>query len=161
MAKKKELTPEELEQQADALLAAADAAEAEVKPTKKASKKATAEAAAATPHVMTDEEAKKADLKFARDYLGLNPREGFNWGIIRGGMGSVAKLFVAQMQDYLELGKGHRLNTPGTTEGNWQWRMLEGEASDKLAKRIFEMSVLYGRTEQSVEEKKTETKKAE
>ena len=108
-----------------------------------------------------DEEAKKADLKFARDYLGLNPREGFNWGIIRGGMSSVAKLFVAQMQDYLELGKGHRLNTPGTSEGNWQWRMLEGEASAKLAKRIFDLSVLYGRTEQPVEEKKTETKKAE
>ena len=51
--------------------------------------------------------------------------------------------------------------TPGTTEGNWQWRMLEGEASDKLAKRIFALSVLYGRTEQSVEEKKSETKKAE
>ena len=76
-------------------------------------------------------------------------------------MSSVAKLFVAQMQDYLELGKGHRLNTPGTSEGNWQWRMLEGEASDKLAKRIFDLSVLYGRTEQPVEEKKTETKKAE
>ena len=60
MAKKKELTPEELEQQADALLAAADAAEAEVKPTKKASKKAAAEAAAATPHGRTHAEAKKA-----------------------------------------------------------------------------------------------------
>ena len=60
MAKKKELTPEELELQADAFLAAADAAEAEGKASKKSGKKA-AEAAEA-PRVMTDEEAKKAGI---------------------------------------------------------------------------------------------------
>ena len=94
--------------------------------------------------------AKKDDLKFARDYLGLKPREGFNWGVIRGGMGSVACLFVAQMQDYLEQGKGHRINTPGTASGNWQWRMLPDEASDKLAKRIFDMAVMYDRAQRPV-----------
>ena len=55
MAKKNEL-----ELQADALLAAADVAEAEVKPAKKSGKKAAAEAAAEAPRVMPDEEAKKA-----------------------------------------------------------------------------------------------------
>jgi len=60
MTKKKELTPEELEQQADALLAAADAAEDAEKPTKKGSKK-NAAAAEAAP-TMTDEEAKKAGI---------------------------------------------------------------------------------------------------
>ena len=100
-----------------------------------------------------DEVAKKDDLKFARDYLGLNSREGFNWGIIRGGMGSVACLFVAQMQDYLEQGKGHRINTPGTASDNWQWRMLPGEASEKLAKKLFDLCVLYGRAERPVVEK--------
>jgi 4-alpha-glucanotransferase len=107
-----------------------------------------------------DEEAKKADLKFARDYLGLNTREGFNWGIIRGGMSSVSKLFVAQMQDYLELGKGHRINTPGTASGNWQWRMLPGEASDKLARRLMDLGVLYGRAERPAAEKAEEPAKA-
>ena len=57
MAKKSEL-----ELQADALLAAADVAEAEVKPAKKSGKKAAAEAAAEAPRVMTDEEAKKAGI---------------------------------------------------------------------------------------------------
>ena len=52
----------ELELQADALLAAADAAEAEVKPAKKSGKKAAADAAAEPPRVMTDEEAKKAGI---------------------------------------------------------------------------------------------------
>jgi len=63
MTKKKELTPEELELQADALLAAADAAEAEIaeKPAKKGSKKNSTAAAEPAP-VMTDEEAKKAGI---------------------------------------------------------------------------------------------------
>ena len=60
-------------------------------------------------------------------------------------MSSVAKLFVAQMQDYLELGKYNRMNTPGVATGNWEWRMLPDEASKKLAKRIAEMTELYGR----------------
>lgn len=74
-------------------------------------------------------EADKADIAFAKKYLGLNDEEGFNAGIIRGGMSCQSRLFVAQMQDYLGLGKGCRMNTPGTSSGNWQWRMLSGEAS--------------------------------
>ena len=107
-----------------------------------------------------DEVAKKDDLKFARDYLGLNSREGFNWGIIRGGMSSVACLFVAQMQDYLEMGKGHRINTPGTASGNWQWRMLPGEASEKLAARLMDLGVLYGRSQRPVVEEAKASEKA-
>ena len=61
MSHKKELTAVELEAQADALLAAADEAEAK-KPVKK-SKKAAAAAPAAEPgKVLTDEEAKKAGI---------------------------------------------------------------------------------------------------
>lgn len=90
-------------------------------------------------------EADKADIAFAKKYLGLNDEEGFNAGIIRGGMSCQSRLFVAQMQDYLGLGKGCRMNTPGTSSGNWQWRMLSGEASKKLAKFIHETTRIYGR----------------
>ena len=90
-------------------------------------------------------EADKADIAFAKKYLGLNDEEGFNAGIIRGGMSCQSRLFVAQMQDYLGLGKGCRMNTPGTSSGNWQWRMLSGEASKKLAKSIHETTRIYGR----------------
>ena len=62
------MTPEELKAQADAILAAADAALEEAapaaKPAKKTAKKksAAAEPAQEAPHVMTDEEAKKAGI---------------------------------------------------------------------------------------------------
>ena len=90
-------------------------------------------------------EADREDVAFAAQYLGLNEREGFNRGIIRGGMGSVAKRFVAQMQDWLDPGPGHRMNVPGTSCGNWKWRMLPGEASHSLASSIHEMTRIYGR----------------
>ena len=85
------------------------------------------------------------ELAHAKKYLGLSEEEGYNFGVIRGGMGSVAKLFVAQMQDYLGLGKYNRMNTPGLPSGNWEWRMLPDEADEKLAKKIAEMTAMYGR----------------
>lgn len=34
--------------------------------------------------------------------------------------------YLADMQDWLDLGPGHRMNVPGTSCGNWKWRMLPG-----------------------------------
>ncbi len=90
-------------------------------------------------------EADPADAAKARAYLGLSQTEGWDWGILRGGMGSVAKLFVAQMQDYLGLGPEGRMNTPGNPVGNWQWRMLPGEASPALARKLKNLTALFGR----------------
>ncbi len=95
------------------------------------------------------EEAEKKDKKYARKYMGISKDEEFNWGMIRCGMGSVATLFVAQMQDYLGLGKDHRMNMPGTATGNWQWRLLEGELTDDLAEKIYNMNQMYDRLRKS------------
>ena len=92
------------------------------------------------------EEADPEDVALAVKYLGLNDREGFHWGMIRGGQSSVADLFVAQMQDYLGLGAESRMNTPGTLGGNWQWRLLPGQLTPELAERIAEISRMYGRS---------------
>lgn len=85
------------------------------------------------------------DIAYAHEYLGLNDAEGFNWGIIRGGMSSVADTFVVQLQDYLGLGAEGRMNTPGQASGNWQWRLLPGEATPALAEKIRHWTKMYGR----------------
>ena len=85
------------------------------------------------------------DVAMARTYFGLNREEGYIKGMLRGGMSSPSVLFIAQMQDYLELGKEARMNIPGTKEGNWRWRMLPGQASRELAEKIHRMTALYGR----------------
>ena len=82
---------------------------------------------------------------YAVEYFGLNAKEGLNWGFLRGGMSSVAELFIAQMQDYLGLDEVSRMNMPSTTGCNWCWRMLPGEADDALAQRIARMTRMYGR----------------
>ena len=83
----------------------------------------------------------------AKAYLGLNEEEGYIWGMIRGAMGSVSRICVVQMQDYLELGKPSRMNFPGTLSmDNWTWRALPGFDSEALAERILKVTKLYGRT---------------
>ena len=91
-------------------------------------------------------EAGEDEIKKAVTYLGLNEKEGYVKGFIRAGMGSVAKLFVAPMQDYLEQGDECRMNLPGVTNcGNWQYRMQKGLATKELAGEIAEITKLYGR----------------
>jgi 4-alpha-glucanotransferase len=96
------------------------------------------------------EQAKKEDLQKAVDYLGLHQSEGYVFGMIRGGMSSVADLFVTQMQDYLELGSEARINVPGRLGGNWQWRMLPDALTEELAVRIATLTKLYDRTNNGV-----------
>jgi 4-alpha-glucanotransferase len=42
--------------------------------------------------------------------------------LLRAAFASVARMAVVPMQDVLGLGRGHRMNTPGTSDGNWRWR---------------------------------------
>ena len=102
-----------------------------------------------SPIALWRNEASPEDIAYCERYLGINENEGFNWGMIRGGMSSVARLFVAQMQDYLGLGEGHRINTPSTLGGNWTWRMLPGEADEALSEKLYSTTKLYGRLTQA------------
>jgi 4-alpha-glucanotransferase len=37
------------------------------------------------------------------------------------------------------------MNRPATTEGNWQWRLLPEQLKPSVAKRLLDMTELYGR----------------
>ena len=89
--------------------------------------------------------AKKADVKYALKYLGLNDTTDFNWAMIRAGMSSVSRIFVAQIQDYLGLDDSARINTPGTLGNNWKWRIKKGALTNKLAKKIKDYTLMYER----------------
>ena len=92
------------------------------------------------------QEAAPEDVALARRYLGLNSEEGLIWGMIRGGMSSVSRLCVIQMQDYLELGGFARMNFPGTlSSGNWTWRARAGSLTKELSRRILDVTKRYGR----------------
>ena len=92
-----------------------------------------------------EHEAPRRCRDFAKKYLHITDDEGMVWGLIRAGMSSPAKLFVAQMQDYLGLGAEGRINRPGTVGGNWEWRMTEEQLKEAPVKRIKELTALYRR----------------
>lgn len=61
--------------------------------------------------------------EYTEKYFGVSNSAELVAAMIRGGMGSVARLFVAQLQDHLGLAEGSRVNIPGQPYGNWQWRL--------------------------------------
>ncbi len=83
-------------------------------------------------------------LRAVLDYVGEGS-ESLVWRLIRLAMASVAAQCIVPMQDFLELGTEARMNVPGTTEGNWRWRMAEDAATPELAARIRKLAVTYGR----------------
>lgn len=89
--------------------------------------------------------APRKDVAFAREYLRLNCREGYHWGMMRSAWASAADLAVIQMQDVLGLGSEARMNTPSTLGNNWMWRMLPASASPALAKRLHREMKVYQR----------------
>lgn len=78
------------------------------------------------------------------EYLG-HPSEPMPWPLIRTALASVAAVTVLPMQDALALGGEHRMNKPGTTEGNWTWRFTWAQVPLDLAQRLQRMIGLYGR----------------
>lgn len=66
--------------------------------------------------------------------------------MVRATLGSVATLAIIPAQDILALGSEARLNTPGTTVGNWQWRLPAGAPGPELAPRFLRLNRIYGRT---------------
>jgi 4-alpha-glucanotransferase len=81
---------------------------------------------------------------YARAYLDLKDTP-IHWVLIRSNLASVANLAVAPMQDILGLGSQARMNLPGTSVGNWKWRMKPGATTPESAGRLKEMVSLYDR----------------
>ena len=89
--------------------------------------------------------ASKEEKAFAAEYLGVTGAEATRKALLRMGHGSVAELFVAQIQDYMGLGSEARINVPGVAEGNWRWRLSSGQLTEKLAAEIRALTWTFGR----------------
>jgi len=77
-------------------------------------------------------------------YLG---RDGHDivWALMHLAFMSVADVVIVTAQDLLELGSRARMNTPGTSSGNWQWRYRPGALNDDVARRLGEFTQTFGR----------------
>ncbi|MEY3288349.1 MAG: 4-alpha-glucanotransferase [Pseudomonadota bacterium] len=84
------------------------------------------------------------ERNYVYEYLG-NPSMPVHCAIIQAALGSVANLAIIPMQDILELGSEARMNTPGTTVGNWKWRFQWDQLSHDQAHRFAHLVTLFNR----------------
>jgi len=80
------------------------------------------------------------------DYFGQSD-EDIVWQFNRIALQSVAQMAVLPMQDILALDGEHRMNVPGTTEGNWTWTFEWTWLEDDASERLRHLNELYGRSE--------------
>jgi 4-alpha-glucanotransferase len=91
-------------------------------------------------------EASPEDRRRLFRYLGGEvPGEEIHWALIRLAMMSVARWVILPMQDVLGLGGEARMNKPSVAHGNWEWRLLPGQMTPRVAERLREITVTYGR----------------
>jgi 4-alpha-glucanotransferase len=64
-------------------------------------------------------------------------------------LASVATLAVVPLQDMLELGSGHRINTPGTVGDNWRWQFQWQQLTETIAERFATLNRAYHRCPQN------------
>ena len=88
--------------------------------------------------------ASKEERDFCLKYLNSNGKE-IHWDFIRAAFSSVADTAIVPMQDVLGLGNEGRMNLPSTDSGNWNWRCQQKDFSDKLARKLKDMTEIYGR----------------
>ncbi len=60
-------------------------------------------------------------------------------------LNSVARVAVIPMQDIIGLGEEAMMNTPGTTKGNWTWRITYEQIPLEKSVGLKALNVLYGR----------------
>lgn len=71
--------------------------------------------------------------------------EEFHKTFNRTALASTANLAVLPLQDLLGLGSDARMNTPGTTEGNWAWRVTDEQLEHAPWRELRSLCELYGR----------------
>ncbi len=91
----------------------------------------------------TPEEVEREKAR-AREYLSTDGHE-IHWTLIRWALSSVANIAIIPVQDILGLGSEARMNRPGKGTENWSWRFSDEALTEGCARRLRELSRIYGR----------------
>jgi len=91
-------------------------------------------------------EAGKHDHKRLKKYTGIRVTEK-NVAEVLGKMvyASVCKIAILTMQDILNLDETFRMNTPGTMENNWTWRLENDQLNKSIERKLKGWTKLYDR----------------
>ena len=83
------------------------------------------------------------------------------WDFIRLALSSSADMAIIPLQDVLALGTEHRMNIPGTTEGNWGFSFRFDQWWDGFTDGLRYTSELFGRNQKTTTETEENTEKTE
>jgi 4-alpha-glucanotransferase len=92
--------------------------------------------------------ADEAERAYAARWLGIalhSPPAAAAAAVLRATLQSVANLALVPAQDLLGLGRDHRMNRPGTAEGNWAWRAAPGAFAPGRAAALRQLVADAGR----------------
>ena len=70
------------------------------------------------------------------------------WDFIRAAYGSCSRIVIVPIQDLLNLDSGARMNIPGQSSDNWQWRFSQAQLDhlhNHNAPYLKDLADLYGR----------------
>lgn len=91
-------------------------------------------------------DARKEDRKRLKNYVGSSVREkDVHRVLARLIYGSVARIAMLPVQDVIGLDETARLNTPGSGENNWQWRLKPGQLTHDEEKWLKKMTKMFNR----------------
>ncbi len=77
-------------------------------------------------------------------YVQCDPHD-IPWALISSAFASVARLAIIPMQDILSLDAVHRMNIPGTAEGNWRWRFDWNQLPEGVHERVKQLARFFDR----------------
>ena len=85
------------------------------------------------------------DRDYILEYLAMKDWSDFHLRIIREAMATIANLIIIPAQDILGYGSEFRMNTPGTTENNWKWKLTRGALNEENMGKIKRMAYIFSR----------------
>jgi 4-alpha-glucanotransferase len=88
--------------------------------------------------------ASPAERHYAGTYLHAG-RDDIAWQMLRAACNSVARYAIFPMQDVLGLDTTHRMNLPGTAQGNWRWRFDWAMVGADVGPRLGAVAAASGR----------------
>jgi len=87
----------------------------------------------------------KEQKAFVRRYARTSDREAV-WSLVRLAWSSVADLAIVPLQDLLELDADARMNLPGSSTGNWSWRVRPPQLRPANFDRLRDLTETFGRS---------------
>jgi len=86
------------------------------------------------------------DAELARIRVAADCPEGdLHWPVVEMLFRSPARAVLLPLQDVLELGPEARMNQPGTSQGNWQWRLASLSLEKEAVRRLCDLTILSKR----------------